>query len=69
MNQMSVQLSLSDCCCDMGKGWGDASSCQLCPIKGTRKSISSSEQIVFCKNKQCDPADIFEYCAEVCMIF
>ncbi|KAK3098432.1 hypothetical protein FSP39_019409 [Pinctada imbricata] len=32
---MSVLLSLTDCCCDSGKGWGDDNACQLCPRRGT----------------------------------
>ncbi|XP_078313226.1 fibrillin-1-like [Crassostrea virginica] len=27
-------LSLADCCCDSGKGWGDQSNCQICPQPG-----------------------------------
>ena len=31
-------LSLADCCCDSGKGWGDQSNCQICPQPGDGKN-------------------------------
>ncbi|XP_021344449.1 fibrillin-3-like, partial [Mizuhopecten yessoensis] len=32
---MGILLSLRDCCCEMGKGWGNSSICQLCPEKNS----------------------------------
>ncbi|KAJ8304382.1 hypothetical protein KUTeg_017965 [Tegillarca granosa] len=35
---MAARLSLVDCCCDMGMGWGDAGeACKRCPVRGTTR--------------------------------
>ncbi|ESO94529.1 hypothetical protein LOTGIDRAFT_232356 [Lottia gigantea] len=33
-NRIQEQTSLKDCCCTIGKGWGQGQVCQPCPLKG-----------------------------------
>ncbi|KAL4228223.1 Fibrillin-1 [Mactra antiquata] len=34
-DSLSTQMSLTDCCCGTGKGWGDSETCELCPLPDT----------------------------------
>ena len=34
-DEISAKTTFQDCCCGVGKGWGDKELCQLCPDKET----------------------------------
>ena len=36
-DEISAKTTFQDCCCGVGKGWGDKELCQLCPDKETGK--------------------------------
>ncbi|CAC5378602.1 FBN2_3 [Mytilus coruscus] len=66
-DRMSRLLSLSDCCCGVGRGWGDSEQCMQCPPSGTLRLLlwrgrgwGDSEQCM-----QCPPSGTPRY-QELC---
>ena len=41
-DRMSRLLSLADCCCGVGRGWGDNAQCMHCPRSGSGKYLLSN---------------------------
>ena len=39
-DEISAKTTLQDCCCGVGKGWGDRDLCQLCPETDTGKETN-----------------------------